>query len=67
MRRKSVPRLFADATGLLEQLHGLAVEGQARDQPPDVCRALIRDVRAGIVRLDRIISAITVGLDEAQR
>ena len=31
-----IPRLFADITALLEDMHGLAVEGQRRDNAPDM-------------------------------
>jgi hypothetical protein len=67
MKRRSVPRLFADAMALLEDLHGLAVEGQARRQSHDICRALVQDLRIGVARLERITAAITDRLDEAQR
>lgn len=62
---KSVPHLFADATALLEDLHGLAVEGQAQGIPPDMARVLVRDLRSGVRRLDgtarRIVSALEAG------
>lgn len=55
-----VPKLFADATMLLEDLHGVAVEGQRRDNAPDMQLALARHLRAGIVRLDGIVVEIAL-------
>lgn len=49
---KSIPRLFADVTALLEDMHGVAVEGQRRDNPPEIQLALAASLRPGIIRLD---------------
>ncbi|MCW3837081.1 hypothetical protein ACFQ1E_13020 [Sphingomonas canadensis] len=59
---KSVPHLFADVTALLEDLHGVAVEGQRRDNPPEVQLALAASLRPGIVRLDKALIAIGAGV-----
>lgn len=56
--RKSVPRLFADLTAALEDLHGIAVEGQRDDLSPDMQMALMPYIRSQIVRLDRIATSI---------
>ncbi len=55
-----VPRLFADATMLLEDLHSVAVEGQRRDNTPDMQLVLARHLRAGVVRLDGIVLEIAL-------
>lgn len=61
---KSVRHLFADATALLEDLHGLAVEGQAHGLSPDIARVLVHDLRSGIERLDRIAMSIGLSLGD---
>jgi hypothetical protein len=49
---------FADGTALLEDLHGLMVEGQGTDVPPKCSKPSARDIRAGIRRLARLIVII---------
>lgn len=62
---KSVRRLFADATALIEDMHAVAVEGQAQGLSPDMVRVLVANLRSGVRRLDaaaqRIITALTEG------
>lgn len=53
-------RLFADVTMLLEDMHSIAVEGQRRDNAPDMQLALARHLRAGIVRLDGLVLEIAL-------
>jgi hypothetical protein len=60
---KSMRHLFADATALLEDLHGLAVEGRAADVPAEMHRALCRDIRAGLKRLTRLIALADGSMD----
>lgn len=59
---KSVRQLFADATALLEDLHGIAVEGQAQGASPDMVQVLVGNLCSGVRRLDgttqRIIAAL---------
>lgn len=40
--------LFARLTGELEDLHGLTVEGQQSDQPPEVLNALVASIGNGL-------------------
>ena len=61
---KSVRQLFADATALLEDLHGIAVEGQAQDASPDMMRVLVGSLRSGIRRLDGAAQRIITALGE---
>lgn len=50
--RDAIPRLFADITAKLEDMHSIAVEGQARDNSPDMQRVLACQLRMGAVSLD---------------
>lgn len=60
----SVPRLFADVTAKLEDLHSVAVEGQRRDNSRDMQRALACQLRMGIISLDMSLTAIKRGLGD---
>ncbi|MGN6270268.1 MAG: hypothetical protein ACTHM0_10300 [Sphingomonas sp.] len=55
---KSVSHLFADITAHLEDLHGIAVEGQRADLSPDMAAALVMSVRTGIAQVDRLLMRI---------
>lgn len=57
---KSVHRLFADATALIEDMHGISVEGQAQGLSPDMALLFVRDLRSGLKRLDRTIMHIAL-------
>jgi hypothetical protein len=61
---KSVTRLFAEVTALLEDLHGVAVEGQRRDNPAEVQLALASSLRAGLVRIDRVLIDIGAAIGD---
>lgn len=56
--RDAIPRLFADITTKLEDMHSIAVEGQRCDNTPDMQRVLASQLRMGIVSLDRMLAAI---------
>ena len=58
-----VRRLFADLTGQLEDLHGIAVEGQAPDQPPQLLVALADSLATGLQRLARTLLDIRLSVD----
>lgn len=62
-RRKDVPHLFADMTAALEDIHGIAVEGQVGDLSADIRWALLGDLRAGINRLRTICERISTALE----
>ncbi|MAM40709.1 MAG: hypothetical protein CL949_19890 [Erythrobacter sp.] len=49
---------FADLTALLEDLHGLAVEGQHPDLTEDISKALSVSLTAGLTQGKRQIAAI---------
>ena len=54
----SAQERFADLTALLEDLHGLAVEGQHPDLTEEISRALCASLTAGLTRGKRQIIAI---------
>jgi hypothetical protein len=56
----AVSDMFADLSRALEDLYGVAVEGTASDLSPDLQCVLLRNLRYGIVRLDR--KAVTIAL-----
>lgn len=60
----SVPRLFADVTAKLEDLHSVAVEGQRRDNSHDMQRALACHLRMGMMSLDTSLHAIKRSLGD---
>ena len=60
-----VPKLFADATMALEDMCMIAVHGQRRGTSPDRSRALVGDLRAGLLTLDTILAEITACLGAA--
>lgn len=57
-------RLFADLTGQLEDLHGLAVEGQAAEQPPQVLHALAESIATGLQGIARTLLDIRLSLPD---
>ena len=61
---KSIPHLFADLTARIEDLHGIAVEGQA-DNTPDMDRVLASHLRMGIAAMDGIVGEIKNRLGDA--
>jgi hypothetical protein len=62
-----LPRAFAEITCRIEDLHGIAVEGQRRDNAPDMHRALLFHLRSGVVALDSALSAMSATLDKRDR
>lgn len=58
-----IGKLFADLTAELEDLHGLAVEGQASGQAPQVLLALADSVAAGLQRVARTLLMIRLSID----
>lgn len=50
--------LFAQLTCEIEDMHGLAVEGQSPDQPPEILAALNRSLRVGLAKCDQITAEI---------
>ena len=62
---KTVPHMFADLTARAEDFHSLTVEGQRRDNSPDMQRALACHLRMAIVAMDGIVGQIKHRLGDA--
>jgi len=56
--KDAIPRLFADIMAKLEDMHMIAVEGQRRDNTPEMHRALACQLRMGMMSLDTSLTAI---------
>ena len=50
--------LFARLTGELEDLHGITVEGQQSDLPPEVLQALVASIGNGLHRAGTTLAEI---------
>lgn len=50
--KASIPRLFADVTAMLEDMHGISVEGHCCDNSPDMQRVLFFHLRSRLAALD---------------
>ena len=61
---KPVRHLFADAAALIEDMHAVAVEGQAQGLSPDMVRVLVVNLCSGVRRLDGAAKRIIAALDE---
>jgi hypothetical protein len=61
--RKSIPHLFAEVTAKLEDLHAIAVEGQRRDNAPDMQGVLTFHLRSGLAALDDTMRAVAKALE----
>jgi hypothetical protein len=55
--------LFARLTGELEDMHGLAVEGQVASQPPELLRVLADALATGLRRAARTLLEARVTID----
>jgi hypothetical protein len=55
--------LFARLTGELEDMHGIAVEGQAADQPPEVLHSLADALAAGLQGAARTLLEARLAID----
>lgn len=55
---KSAQERFADMTALLEDLHGLTVEGQHPDLTEDIANALCTNLALGLARGKRQVDDI---------
>jgi len=64
--KADLPRAFADITARLEDAHALAVEGQRRDNSPDMQRALACHLRMAVVAMGGIVSEIKQTLGDAR-
>ena len=51
--------MFARLTCEIEDMHGLAIEGQRPDQPPEIIYALVRSIRLRLAQCGQIAAQIT--------
>jgi hypothetical protein len=61
----SVAALFAEVTGKLEDLHAIAIEGQASDELTDMRWALLGFMGVGLSDLEMAVQAIREALNDA--
>ena len=62
---KSIRHLFADVMASAEDIAAVAMEGQRRDNSPDMQRALACHLRMIIAALDGIVGEIKTRLGDA--
>lgn len=58
--------LFASMTCQIEDLHGIAVEGQAADLPKEASRAFAVLLATGLQRAGAIVAQIECSLDDGR-
>lgn len=61
---RPVPRLFAEMTLALDDLHATAAEGQCAHVPAHVQLELARDLRSGLAGLNCLLNKIGRALGE---
>ena len=64
---EDVPRQFAAIRSMLEELHGVAVEGQHGDNSPDMHRVLTAHLRTGVAELNGKLRSVLAMIDGAAR
>ena len=62
---KTVPHMFAELTAQAEDFHSLTVEGQRRDNSPDMQRAIASHLRIAMAAMDGIVGQIKHQLGDA--
>lgn len=60
-------REFAEITARLEDLHAVAVEGQRRDNSPDMQRVLIAHLLSGLSAMDGRLCTMSTAIDGRRR
>ena len=63
--REGVPLIFADVKAMLEDMHGIAVEGQRGDNAPDMQRVLVSQLRTTAAAVDGRMDEIKRWLGDA--
>lgn len=61
-----VPHIFADIASKLEDLHAIAVEGQRRDNAPDMQNVLNVNLHSGFVALGGTMHTLAKALEGSQ-
>lgn len=62
---KTVPHMFAELTAQTEDFHSLTVEGQRRDNSPDMQRAIASHMQMAMAAMDGIVGQIKQQLGDA--
>lgn len=62
-----VRKSFADLTGAIEDLHGIAVEGQAPDLSPDIQLCLLASIDGGLASMRAVVARITRVISELNK
>ena len=58
--------LFAQMTSQIEDLHGIALEGQEADLPKEASRAFVILLATGLQRAGAIVAQIESSLDDSR-
>lgn len=61
-----VPKMFAELTCAIEDLHGIAVEGQAPNLSPDIQLFLLNSINAGLTSIGVAVRQASKALTELQ-
>ena len=64
---RDLRREFAIITARLEDLHAVAVEGQRRDNSPDMQRVLMGHLLSGASTMDRSLRTMSAAIDRRSR
>lgn len=59
-----VRKSFADLTAAIEDLHGIAVEGQAPSLSSDIQLCLLGSIDAGLTAMTQLVSRMTNAVSE---
>lgn len=59
---KTLSDLFGDLTAAIEDVHGIAVDGQQADLSADMHEAILSAARLALVRVHRIMADIALTL-----
>lgn len=62
-----VQKSFADLTSAIEDLHAIAVEGQASGLSSDIQLCLLACIEVGLVSIQTIIAAIATRVSEGNQ
>jgi hypothetical protein len=57
-------RAFADITAHLETLHGISVEGQHRDNTPDMQRVLASHLLSGLAGISAEVRSMSARIEQ---
>lgn len=61
-----VRNLFADIAAAIEDLHGIAVEGQAPNMSPDIQSFLLTAIAAGLMSITATVTRASTAIADLQ-